>query len=124
MNKLVVYGIGFVLLAIVLSLALGFWGGGPSKYDDLAKCISASGAKFYGAYWCPHCANQKALFGSAAKHLPYVECSLPNAAGVTQACKDAGVDSYPTWVFAGGRRQGGELSLEQLGQNTGCSLPQ
>ena len=31
----------------------------------------------YGAYWCPHCAHQKELFGAEAWSLiPYVECSL------------------------------------------------
>ncbi len=33
------------------------------------------GALFYGASWCPHCQQQKALFGASAGRLPQVECS-------------------------------------------------
>lgn len=33
------------------------------------------GAKFYGAFWCSHCYDQKVQFGAqAAELLPYVEC--------------------------------------------------
>src|SRR5690242_11019622 len=28
-----------------------------------AQALSASGTKMYGAFWCSHCNNQKALFG-------------------------------------------------------------
>jgi hypothetical protein len=39
----------------------------------LAQHLLASGAKFYGAYWCSHCQKQKSLFGAtAAANLPNV----------------------------------------------------
>lgn len=42
---------------------------------DLARRLRAAGAKFYGAFWCSHCFEQKEAFGAAAaKELPYVEC--------------------------------------------------
>src|ERR1700685_2890359 len=28
-------------------------------YDALAKCIAETSTTFYGAFWCPHCAEQK-----------------------------------------------------------------
>src|SRR3990172_1903791 len=37
--------------------------------DGLAKHLAASGGRLYGAYWCPHCQDQKELFGRAAKAL-------------------------------------------------------
>jgi len=43
-------------------------GASAGTYDTLAQCIADSGAKFYGAFWCPHCQNQKQAFGSAANH--------------------------------------------------------
>ncbi len=51
----------------------------------------------FGAYWCPHCADQKALFGKSVKQLPYFECSVNGQQ--TQACNDRGITSYPTWQF-------------------------
>lgn len=93
------------------------------KYDTFAQCIKASGATFYGAFWCPHCQNQKAMFGDAVKFLPYVECSTPDGAAQLQICKDASVTSYPTWVFKDGSRLTGEVPLATLAQKTGCPLP-
>lgn len=93
------------------------------KYTDLAECIAKSGAKFYGAFWCPHCKAQKELFGDAAEKLPYVECSTPDGKEVNQICKDAGVEGYPTWVFANGTRATGEVPLASLASSTSCTLP-
>src|SRR6266568_4229182 len=92
--------------------------------DALAQCLKDKGAVFYGASWCPHCQAQKALFGDSAKLLPYVECATPDGNGQVQVCTDAKIDGYPTWVFADGSRQSGELSLDVLSQKTGCQLPQ
>ncbi len=38
-------------------------------YDSLAHCITQSGATFYGAFWCPHCRDQKTKFGTGAQYL-------------------------------------------------------
>ena len=70
----------------------------PGKYDTLAQCINKSGATFYGAWWCPHCAAEKADFGKSAKLLPYVECQTADQKQ-TQACTDAQIEGYPTWVI-------------------------
>ena len=93
------------------------------KLDSFATCLADSGATFYGAFWCPHCQNQKALFGSSAKLLPYVECSTPDGRNQLSICTDAGVTGYPTWEFANGDREGGEVSLERLSELTNCPLP-
>jgi hypothetical protein len=93
------------------------------KYTEFAQCLTSKGAKFHGAFWCPHCQEQKALFGDAADSLPYVECSTPDRQNQTQACIDAGIKSYPTWVFADGSRLSGLNSLEKLAEVTTCTLP-
>lgn len=90
----------------------------------LAQCLKDKGVTFYGAYWCPHCQAQKALFGDAAKLLPYVECSTPDGQSQTQACTDKGVKSYPTWVFPDGSRQEGEMTFEALAAKSGCPAPE
>src|SRR4029434_4606860 len=47
----------------------------------LAAHLTDEGVLFYGVSWCPHCQEQKRLFGASARRLPYVECSPagPNA---------------------------------------------
>jgi len=92
-------------------------------YDALARCIASSTAKFYGAFWCPHCRNQKTMFGDAAQYLPYVECSTPDGNGELAVCKDAGVERFPTWVLPDGSRLTGEQTPATLAGKTGCPLP-
>lgn len=94
----------------------------PGKLDTFASCIKDSGAMFYGAFWCPHCQNQKAMFGISAKLLPYTECSTPDGKNQLKICTDAGVSSYPTWVFPDGTKETGEVSLERLSEKTSCAL--
>ena len=93
-------------------------------YDDFATCLKDEGAVFYGAFWCPHCIAQKALFGTSASLLPYVECSTSDGSGQTQACIDKGITAYPTWEFSDLSRLVGQLSLAQLAEKTSCELPQ
>lgn len=120
--------------AIIITLiVLGIIGGGiywlnalPEKlgqYDAFVSCLSEKGAIFYGAFWCPHCQNQKGFFGRSAPKLPYVECSTPNGQGQLAVCQDKNITSYPTWDFADGERMTGEIPLEVLAQKTGCQLP-
>ncbi len=109
-----------IVLGILYFLFSGVFAKGA--YDSFAQCLSNSGVEMYGAYWCPHCAEQKLLFGKSAKYLPYVECSLPNQAGQTQECTNLGIQSYPTWEFAHGKRIEGNLQLQQLSDLSNCSL--
>ena len=113
-----------LILAVVGVVWLIKTPGKPGRLDTFATCIKDSGAIFYGAFWCPHCQNQKAMFGSSAKYLPYNECSTPDGKGQLAICTDAGVTGYPTWVFADGTRKSGEVSLEDLSATTNCPLPQ
>jgi hypothetical protein len=94
----------------------------PGKYDSFAQCITNSGAKFYGAWWCPHCAAQKALFGKSVKLLPYVECQTPQSKQ-NDLCNSLNIQGYPTWIFADGSRLTGEQTFDTLGAKTNCPVP-
>lgn len=98
--------------------------GKPGKLDAFATCIKDSGATYYGAFWCPNCKNQEALFGRSAKLLPRVECSTPDGKGQLPICQEKKVEGYPTWDFASGTRVTGTQSLERLSELTSCPLPQ
>lgn len=118
-----------IWILVVLAAVGGFvWlvktPGKAGKLDTFATCIKDSGAKFYGAFWCPHCQNQKAEFGSSAKYLPYVECSTPDGSSQLTICNEAGVQGYPTWKFPDGTVETGEVSLNRLSELTNCPLPQ
>jgi len=94
------------------------------EYDEFAMCLSQSGAKFYGASWCSHCADQKEMFGKSKKYLPYIECSLDDESGnQANICEQAKITGYPTWVFKDGTRLEGVKNLEDLAKKTQCSLP-
>ncbi|MGB0513851.1 MAG: vitamin K epoxide reductase family protein [Wenzhouxiangellaceae bacterium] len=85
-----------------------------SELRALAEHLDASGAKYYGAYWCPNCQEQRRVFGRSADRLPYVECS-PNGRGAMVAfeCVAAGISAYPTWII-NGRRFQQVLSVDEL----------
>jgi len=95
----------------------------PGKLDAFAQCINDSGAKYYGAFWCPNCKNQEAMFGRSARLLPRTECSTPDGKGQLPICKNAGITGYPTWDFSDGSRETGTLTLELLSEKTTCPLP-
>lgn len=124
-NRVTIIAGAVILLAVIaLLLYAGNASGGPGKYDTFAQCLKDKGAVFYGAFWCPHCQNQKALFGSSKKYLPYVECSTPDGNGQTLLCKEKGIKTYPTWYFADMSSTTGETSLAKLSEKTLCPLPE
>lgn len=111
---------------VVILLGIVWWGyasvTGPGKYDAFAQCITGNGATFYGAFWCPHCQDQKKLFGKSMRYVRYVECSTPDGKSQLDVCKNEGVQGYPTWIFADGSRLTGAISFEQLSEKTGCPV--
>ena len=120
-KKLLTYGIVLVLLAAAF-LAGRYYRN--HKYDSFAKCLAAKQARMYGLYWCPHCADQKAMFGGAFRYVPYVECAVKDKPGeLAPACKAAGTKLFPSWQFGVDPPKEGVLSMQELSDKTGCSLP-
>jgi len=95
------------------------------RFDAFAQCLNDRGVKMYGAWWCPHCQDQKAKFGASFKHVNYVECGVPGDTSVrTQVCKDDNIVHYPTWQFPPtGERVEQVFELDALSERTGCPLP-
>ena len=68
----------------------------------LAKHLAETGAKKYGAFWCPHCFEQKQLFGKEAfDKVTYIECAEGGKDPQPQVCQAAGIQSFPTWEVDG-----------------------
>ena len=81
---------------------------------ELASHLTASGAKLYTAYWCPHCRDQKELFGKqAAAELQVIECAPDGRNNQAELCKQKGVQGYPSWEIKG-TIDSGVKSLDQL----------
>ena len=110
-------------IALVLGLHLHFSGvfdpaAGPEDpyLESLATHLRESGARFYGAYWCPACQEQKALFTASVDRLPYVECTPGGRSGPRALdCVTHNIQEYPTWIIDG-RRYTGVVSVERLGR--------
>lgn len=116
--------VGIVLVAGLLHLHyrgdLGTAAGPEEpRLRALAIHLEETGARFYGASWCSHCQDQKALFGASAHRLPYVECSPGGRPGPPVAvCRAAGATSYPTWIIDG-ESTTGTLSIAELAERSG-----
>jgi hypothetical protein len=119
-KKLLIYG------GILILLAGAIIGGRyyrNHKYDSFAQCLATKQAKMYGLYWCPHCIEQKQMFGDAFHYVPYVECAIKGSKEEAAECKVAGVKLFPSWQFGTDPPKEGVLSLEALSDKTGCGLP-
>ncbi|NJO79101.1 MAG: vitamin K epoxide reductase family protein [Cyanobacteria bacterium RM1_2_2] len=96
---------------------------GPSEIA-LAQHLTSIGAKMYSAFWCPHCHDQKQLFGAeAAAQIPYVECDPTGQNSQTALCKSkTQVKGYPTWEI-NGQFYSGTQTLQQLAEYSGYQGP-
>lgn len=85
----------------------------------LAKHLSAIGAKMYSAYWCPHCHDQKELFGKeATQEFPYIECAPDGQNSQTALCQSSKITGFPTWVINGQKLEGTQ-TLQKLAEVSG-----
>lgn len=89
----------------------------------LAQHLTAVGAKNYSAYWCPHCHEQKELFGKqAVSEIDYVECDPGGQNPRPQLCQAAQIQGYPTWII-NGEQYPGVRSLSELAALSGYQGP-
>jgi len=118
-TKNIVYGL--IVIAILILVIVGVNNSRkPGKYDDFAKCLTYSNVKFYGSFQCPHCAEQKRIFGKSIKYINYIECG-PLSGPQTQICKDNHLRYYPTWEFNNTKTED-VLEVDELSSMTGCKL--
>lgn len=86
---------------------------------ELARHLKQIDAKMYGAYWCPHCHDQKELFGRQAfKEITYVECAPDGQNAQTDLCQTKKIEGFPTWEI-NGKLYPGTQTLQQLADESG-----
>lgn len=85
----------------------------------LARHLRDTGAKMYGAYWCPHCHDQKQLFGNpAVSDILYVECAADGRNPQPDLCRAANVQGFPSWQIDG-QLYAGTQPLQELARLSG-----
>ncbi len=120
-KKLIIAALVFVL--IIAGAVFIYANNQPKKnYDAFAKCLTDKGIKLYGAYWCPHCQDQKKMFGESVKYLDYVECAIPGSNKQAEVCSSEGINAYPTWKYADGSKEARVRTLQELSDISGCVL--
>ncbi|WP_414526902.1 vitamin K epoxide reductase family protein [Nodularia chucula] len=93
----------------------------------LARHLATTDAKEYVAYWCPHCHEQKLLFGQEAydileeNNIP-IECAADTPKGQPEVCQAANIKGFPSWII-NGELYGGVQNLEQLAKVSGYTGP-
>ncbi|MGK7955508.1 MAG: vitamin K epoxide reductase family protein [Crocosphaera sp.] len=91
---------------------------GPAEIQ-LATHLTSVGAKMYGAFWCPHCYDQKQVLGKeAVQEITYIECDPSGKNPQPEACQAAEIRSYPSWEINGKKLAGAQLP-ETLAQESG-----
>lgn len=99
---------------------------------QLARHLKKIGAKMYSAYWCPHCYEQKKIFGvEALKDLPFVECAPDGKDSQTAVCQEVAAKveketgkpfGFPTWEI-NGKFYSGQEPLQDLADQSGYTGP-
>jgi FKBP-type peptidyl-prolyl cis-trans isomerase 2 len=87
-----------------------------AEKQNLASCLAKKNIIMYGTEWCSHCKDQKALFGDSFDTIEYIDCDANQ-----QACIDAGVRGFPTWIDKAGKQYPGTQSLAKLDQTSSCN---
>ncbi len=119
------YAIIAILIVAVFGLAFFLWYRAQHQHDAFARCLTERGVKMYGAWWCPHCVEQKEKFEASFEYVTYVECGVKgDIRAQSQICKDDNVTHFPTWQFPPtGERVERVFTLQELSDRTGCQLP-
>jgi uncharacterized membrane protein len=93
----------------------------------LAEHLVKVGAKEYVAYWCPHCHEQKLLFGKQAYKIIEdnisVECAPDSPKSKPALCQASKIQGFPSWVI-NGRIYSGVQNLNELAKITSYPGPQ
>ena len=90
----------------------------PQKVK-FAKFLNENNIVMYSAYWCPHCHDQKQLFGKeAVKELKVIECAKDGKDNQYELCQTKGISGFPSWEI-NGEIYSGTRDLNDLAAATG-----
>ena len=85
---------------------------------NFAKFLNENNIVMYSAYWCPHCHDQKQLFGKkAVENLKIVECAKDGKNNNYKLCQEKGIEGFPSWEIDN-EIYSGTVSLNELANMT------
>jgi glutaredoxin len=116
MSKTIVIIIVVIAIIAITSVSIAHWESTNENYDNFAKCLTEKGVVIYGSATCPHCQDQKKMFGDSFKYINYIECSND------PRCAQAGVQYVPTWSINGTLQPAGGKTIQELSSLTGCQV--
>jgi cyclophilin family peptidyl-prolyl cis-trans isomerase len=87
-----------------------------------AKALTEGGLRIFGADYEPNTTNQLSIFQDGARYLDYFEVVDGNRVANSIATAE-GITTVPTWKARGGGSAVGFLSLQELVNQTGLSIP-
>ena len=83
-----------------------------------AKFLNNKGIIMYSAYWCPHCHDQKELFGKeATEQLTIIECAKDGQNNQYELCQAKEIEGFPSWEI-NNQIYSGTRELSELGELT------
>lgn len=90
------------------------------KLKEFSSCLAKKGLKIYGANWCGWTKKLvvETLGGFEVAGESYIECTEEK-----ELCASEEVTGYPT-IKLNGEPYSGERTLDALGKETGCSIPE
>ena len=85
---------------------------------NFAEFLTDNNIVMYSAYWCPHCHDQKQLFGKkAVEKLIIVECAKDGKNNKYELCQEKGIEGFPSWEIKNDIYSG-TMSLNELAKMT------
>ena len=85
---------------------------------NFAKFLSDNKIVMYSAYWCPHCHDQKQLFGKeATEFLTVVECAKDGKNNQYSLCQTKEIEGFPSWEI-NNNIYSGTRNLNELAEMT------
>ncbi len=111
MKKANTITIVIILAVIIFALLIMLNKPEPVTDKEVVKCIGENSV-LYIQLGCPHCEDQKEMFGENKKYLNIVDCFYERE-------KCSGIGSIPTWVIHGEKYERIQ-SVEKLKELTGC----
>ncbi|EKD93829.1 MAG: hypothetical protein ACD_28C00052G0004 [uncultured bacterium] len=109
---------GMIFCALFIFLSYLLWNDHQDRaipYRAFAHCLSRNDMIMYGTDWCPHCQEQKEMFGAAFEFIDYVNCDFNK-----ELCEAKNVTKYPTWYSGEVFFKQGVQPFSVLGEEAEC----
>ena len=117
-KKLVTAGVAIIIVVIIVLAILILTqesGASEDEKQQLAQCLTEKGYSLAGTSWCPHCQDQKEMFGTSITFIDWHDCDEE-----PEYCEEKGINAYPSWISPLGTVSPGVKDFTFLREVSGC----